>query len=48
MTRWQIYKDFKESYEFLVNLRMDSVVNQENILSFSDCMANVQVSIAAH
>lgn len=47
MTRWQIYKDFKESYEFLVNLRMDSVVNQENILSFSDCMANVQVSIAA-
>lgn len=47
MTRWQIYKDFKESYEFLVNLQMDSAVDQENILSFSERIANVQVCVSA-
>lgn len=47
MTTWEIYKVFKKSYDFLINLRMDNAIEKDNMLLFSECIGNVKSSIIA-
>lgn len=47
MTTWEIYKVFKKSYDVLINLRMDSAIEKDNMSLFSECIGNVKSSIIA-